>query len=170
MSNAELANLSTFRDFTETEWEQLMALSETIEFAKGEKVLAQGHMERNLWFILEGTCQITRRTESGCQVNLAELGPMTQFGDMTFFDGATHSADVIALTNMRLLRLSREGFDKLVADASPVALKLVLNCARDLAERLRRTDAWITDLVCQDDHQPTLSEWSAFRDLVFRGA
>ena len=170
MSTNALADLLIFKNFSDAERTALMALAHSVEVAKGEQIITQGHRKQNLWFILEGTCQITRRTENGCQLNLAELGPYTHFGEMSFFHSAPHSADVIALTDMKLLRLKREDFDQLAAAGSPLALKLVLNCVEELANRLRQTDQWITDLVCQQNHKPTPSEWTAFRELIFRAS
>lgn len=146
-----------------------MSLAESVEARQGERIITQGKQTPSLWFIIEGRCQITRRTETGCQLKLAELEPFTHFGEMSFFHTAPHSADVAALTDMKLLRLSREAFDKLVAAQSPLALKLALNCVQQLANRLRSTDQWITELVCKENHQPTPSEWTSFRELIFKG-
>ena len=77
--------------------------------------------------------------------------------------------DVISLTDMKLLRLSREDYDRLCESGNPVAFKLAINSLEQLADRLRRTDQWITDLVTEEDHQPTVSEWTSFRELIFRG-
>jgi CRP/FNR family transcriptional regulator, cyclic AMP receptor protein len=165
-----LACLAIFKDFTDAERSEIMALAQPVEVSKGERIITQGKQTPNLWFIIEGKCQITRRTEAGSQLKLAELEPFTHFGEMSFFHAAQHSADVIALTDMKLLRLSRENFDKLCASGSPVALKLALNCVQQLANRLRSTDQWITELVCKENHQPTPSEWTNFRELIFKGA
>lgn len=164
-----LDELRIFQDLTEDERSEIMALARAVEVRKGEQIITQGHHKQNLWFILEGRCQITRRTESGCQLNLAELEPFTHFGEMSFFHPAPHSADVVALTDMKLLKLAREDFDKLAATGCCSALKLVVNCVRVLAERLRRTDQWITELECKENHKPTPSEWTEFRKLIFKG-
>ena len=110
------------------------------------------------------------RPNRAANLKLTELEPFTHFGEMSFFHNAPHSADVIALTDMKLLRLSRAEFDKLCASGSPVAIKLMLNCIEQLANRLRSTDQWITELVCKENHKPTPSEWTNFRELIFKGA
>jgi len=127
-------------------------------------------MVQNLWFIRSGECEVTRRTEGGCQLSLAKLGPNAQFGEMSFFHAAPHSADVVALTEMELVRLGREDYDALLVSGNPVvAFKLAMNSLEQLAERLRRTDEWITNLVCGENHKPTPSEWTSFREIIFRG-
>ena len=169
MTNDSLAELTIFQGMDDAEREQLLAIAEPIHVGAGEQIITQGKMVRNLWFILSGRCEVTRRTDSGCQLNLAELGPFVQFGEMSFFHAAPHSADVVALTEMELLRLAREDYDALADAGNPVAFKLALNSLEQLANRLRRTDEWITELVCKENHQPTPSEWTTFRKLIFRG-
>ena len=169
MSHKSLEGLKILQDLSEEERREIFALTRQVEVKKGEQIMTQGHHKQSLWFILEGRCQITRRTESGCQLNLAELEPFTHFGEMSFFDPAPHSADVVALTDMKLLRLTREDFDKLAATGCRSALKLVINCVQVMAEPLRRTDQWITELECKENHKPTPSEWTVFRDLIFKG-
>jgi len=148
---------------------QILEIAHHVQVGQGEQIIAQGRLMHNLWIVLAGRCQVTRRTESGCQLNLAELGANTQFGEMSFFHPSPHSADVVALTEMELLRISRADYDRWFAAGNPVALKLTLNCVEQLAERLRRMDAWITELVCKEDHQPSTTEWTSFRELIFRG-
>jgi len=166
MTNESLAQLPIFHGMSEVERRELLAICQRVQV---KQIITQGKLVQNLWFILEGECEVTRRTESGCQLNLATLGPNMQFGEMSFFHAAPHSADVISTTDTELLRLARKDFDALCAAANPVAFKLAMNSLEQMAERLRRTDEWITNLVCKEHHQPTSSEWTTFRELIFRG-
>jgi len=170
MQADSLEGLAIFNYFTDVERRDLLSLAEPVEVAKGEQIITQGKQTPALWFILEGKCQISRRTESGAVLKLTELEPFTHFGEMSFFHSAPHSADVIAMTDMKLLRLTRSDFNKLCEVGSPVAFKLVINCVEQLANRLRSTDQWITELVCKENHQPTPSEWTNFRELIFKGS
>lgn len=169
MSSDSLAKLPIFQGMSDEERDEALALGKHVEIKAREHIITQGKMIRNLWFIREGECEVTRRTEKGCQLNLATLGPNSQFGEMSFFHAAPHSADVVALTDMKLVRLSRDDYDALLDSGNPVALKLALNSLKQLAERLRKTDEWITNLVCGEDHTPTASEWTNFREIIFRG-
>ena len=44
---------------------EIMALAEPMEVSKGEQIITQGKQTPNLWFIVEGKCQITRRDRIG---------------------------------------------------------------------------------------------------------
>ena len=169
MDDSALAKLRIFLGMDEEERRELLDLTHLVEFEAGEKIITQGRLVQNLWFVLEGTCEVTRRTDSDCILKLAELQPTTVIGEMSFFHAAPHSADVIAQTKMRLLRLGREDFDRWAFEQHPVAFKLMFNSLEQLSERLRLTDQWITELVCKENHQPTPSEWTSFREILFRG-
>ncbi len=167
MANDLLTQLPFCNGMDEDERHKLLSIAEHVLFNKGQKIILQGQTEQNLWIVIEGHCQVTRRTDSRCQVNLAELEPGAHFGEMSFFRKAPSSADVIALSDMELLRISRDQYDQLCADADPVALKLTYNSLGQMAERLRKMDQWITDLICGGDN-PSASEWTTFRDLLFK--
>jgi len=67
---------------------------------------------------------------------LATLGPGDWFGEMSVLLGEPRSATVVALTDGRARRLTREAFDQAVADDPDKAHDLM----RQLAARLRDTD------------------------------
>ncbi len=169
MSDDSLAKLPIFNDMSSVEIRESLACANLVEIDAGETIISQGKLVPNLWFIREGRCQVKRRTNAGCELILAELGPGTQFGEMSFFHPAPHSADVVSLTKMKLLSLARSDFDRLSNEGNPIAFKLAINSLEQLSERLRRTDQWITELVCEEDHRPTASEWMSFREIIFRG-
>ena len=169
MGEDPLAKLPIFSGMTEDEIQAALACTHAVEISAGEQIISQGKHVPNLWFIREGRCEIKRRTDAGCEFKLAELGPSSQFGEMSFFHSSPHSANVIALTDMKLLKMAREDYDQLCADGNPIAFKFAINSLEQMAERLRRTDQWITDLVCKENHQPTPTEWTSFRKLIFKG-
>ncbi|MCA9231729.1 MAG: cyclic nucleotide-binding domain-containing protein [Planctomycetales bacterium] len=169
MLDESLAKLPIFSGMTDAEIGEALSCTNPMLYQAGQKIITQGHTIRNLWFIRKGRCEVRRHTDSGCEFKLAELGPDSQFGEMSFFQAAPASADVVAITEIQLLRLAREDYDQLLASGNPIAHKLALNSLEQLADRLRRTDQWITDLVCKDNYRPTPSEWTSFRELIFRG-
>jgi CRP-like cAMP-binding protein len=99
---------------------------------------------------------------------LAVLGPYDQFGEMSFFHPAPHSADIRAQTAVQLLRISYVDYKDLLDEGVTAAYKLSHNVVESLAQRLRRMDDWIAKLLA---HQPSTAEhareWSAFREKLY---
>lgn len=165
----QLKQLPMFAGMTAEERQQLVDIASTMTFPPGEVVMRQGKTSQNLLVLLEGHCQVivfSGNSPHGDLV-LAELGPHEHFGEMSFFEGAPHSASVRSTTPVKLLRIERGDYDLLIKDGNLAAYKLAFNMVSKLAERLRRMDQWVTDLVGKQTEAKQISEWSHFRDKLF---
>jgi CRP-like cAMP-binding protein len=111
--------------FADLDDDQLATLDATLSEAfvdAGKQLTLQGHVGRDFSIILEGLATVIR---DGIEVE--RLGPGTFFGEHALLRGDLRTADVIALTPMRLLvagpgefaRLRREipSFDEQVKAA-----------------------------------------------------
>lgn len=168
-----LKQIALFKGLTEAECRQLMEVASIADFQPGEIVLHQGQRGQRLWILLEGKCEVFVPAVNG-KVNrqavvLATLEPFNNFGEMSFFDGAPHSASVRAHTAVQLLRIEREQFDVLLAKQAPAAQKLILNIVSNLSVRLRRMDEWVTDLVAKNQIDQHVPEWKKLREQLFDG-
>jgi CRP/FNR family transcriptional regulator, cyclic AMP receptor protein len=167
---ARLEKVPLLHDFTPEQLVQLAAVASVLEFEPDEHVLDQGARSRNLWIVLEGTCEVLRKPKQDAAppVVLAEFEPGAHFGEMSFFHPAPHSASVRAKTQLRLLRIRREDYDALVSEDSHVAYKLAYNAIGALADRLRRMSDRVEELTGTPD-AGAASEWSRFRGKLFDG-
>ena len=165
-----LVKLPIFENMTATERQQLVDIATTMDFTPGEFVLRQGKSSQNLWVVLEGKCQVIKHTSHPeAEILLAEFAEFDHFGDMSFFHDAPHSACVKATTKLRLLRIERRDYDGLICEGSMAAYKLAYNIVDELADRLRKMDAWVTDLLGKESPDRQASEWTRFRDKLFNG-
>ncbi len=181
----QLAQMSIFAGLSDEQRRQIVEIATTVEFSPGETILRQGDSGRNLWIVVEGQCEVTRAvTHQGSNgqdcgndgddaIVLAELGPYSQFGEMSFFHAAPHSASVKAKTPVTLLRVEKQQFDRLVEDQCWAAYMLAENIIHQLAERLRRMDEWVADLLAEETPQAAapkeqvVAEWHSFREKLF---
>lgn len=155
------------------EWQPLAEAAVIAHYRAGETVLVEGAQSQNLWVVLDGTCTVSRQgSAGGAGVVLAELGPGSQFGEMSFFQPVPHSASVRAKTDLKLLRIPRPDFDRLLNHGCCGAYKVAVNVVASLADRLRRMDEWVTELVTAhpaDKPAPVRSdEWAAFRTQIMQ--
>jgi CRP-like cAMP-binding protein len=168
-----LQQVALLKGLTESECRQLMGIAATVDFQPGEIVLHQGQRGQRLWILLEGKCEVfippTNGDTSRQLVVLATLETFSNFGEMSFFDGAPHSASVRAQTPVRLWRIDRESFDVLLKKQSAAAQKLLMNTVSSLAGRLRRMDEWVTDLVARNQIDKKVPEWKQLREQLFDG-
>ena len=169
LATEAVENLPIFRNMTDAERDELVGIASTMEFSSGETILRQGKSSQNLLVILEGKAQVVKETAATppAAITLAELGPHDHFGEMSFFHAAPHSASVIARSRVKLLRIERKDYERLISQSAPSALKLAYNVAHELAGRLRRMDQWVGELTGNHTAEEQASEWSTFRDKLF---
>jgi CRP-like cAMP-binding protein len=165
-----LEPIGLFRGLDEAERRLIAGAATLRQFAAGELVLCEGKTSRDLWVLLEGRCAVLRSADGDCtsskQFVLAELEPYQQFGEMSFFQPAVHSASVRAETKVRLLRLARADFDRLLDEGAAVAYKLAYNVVESLAERLRQMDDRVVELSRAAVAAQAVPEWRIFRDKL----
>jgi CRP-like cAMP-binding protein len=162
-----------FQNLNETECRQIAEVIQMHSFAAGDAVIRQGESSRNLWVMLEGMCEVAKRLSpdepDSESVVLATVEPYSYFGEMSFFHPAPHSADVRAKTAVKVLKISHTDYQDLIAEGVWAAYKLAYNVVQGLAERMRRMDDWVTDLMLHQKEAGSQPEWSEFREKLFSG-
>ena len=179
LDSKTLRQIPIFGNMNDSERRQLAEISSTIPFKAGDIVLHQGQSRQNLWIVLTGQCEVYTEADAASTarepIRLALLEPYSNFGEMSFFHAAPHSASVRATTEVTLLRIERADYQELVLEGASAAYKLACNAIDSLADRLRRMDDWVADLVRhgrQMEAAPVdgrVPEWSHFRDKLFTG-
>jgi NTE family protein len=110
-----------------------MAALEPISIAGGRELFVQGEPADALYVLAAGSLGISATDAAGRWRPLARISPPDTVGEMALISDAPRSATTVALRDSILLRLSRDGFDRLL-ERWPRAM---VYFARLLAERLR---------------------------------
>jgi CRP/FNR family transcriptional regulator, cyclic AMP receptor protein len=170
MSTTEPNNLECplFQEMTPEESRLILELFEHESFPQGEEILEEGLTTQMLWIIVRGQCEVGKSNGNGEHRTLAQLEQGAVFGEMSFFKAEPHSASVRALTDVKVMKLSREKFDQLREQSPIVAYKIASNTAIVLAERLRRMDDWTAELFNKPNANPRQKEeWHEFRAKLY---
>lgn len=104
-----------------------------VKARKGQALLSKGDTSTDIFFVLEGHLQVLLYSISGREISLRDLAEDDMFGEMSGIDGESRSASIIALTDARLLVMSRMDFKAAVESCPPAALWLL----RELTARIR---------------------------------
>jgi CRP-like cAMP-binding protein len=173
LSTEALAQIPIFSGLTVEECRQVQHAGHIVIFSPEETIVEQNGMSQDLWILLEGKCDVVRSPLNGKKppkpIVLATLEPYSNFGEMSFFHAAPHSAHVRAQTEVTLLRLERSAFDRLAVRHPGVASKLAINTVASLADRVRRMDDWVADLVTQKAVAEKVPELARLREQLFDG-
>ena len=123
-----LAKAQVFSTLSPELLEPILASGKELTFKVGETIVRQGDPGDDLYVILEGRARVERGGRA-----VESLGQGEFFGEVAVLDGRPRSADVVADTAVRTLKLSRE----VVRDALEREPRAAWAMLRVLAARLR---------------------------------
>lgn len=124
----------------------LRASMETIRLPKGSTLFSEGDPGDHLYVIVEGKLKLGTSSGDGRENLLSILGPGEMFGELSLFDAGPRTSTATAVTDVRLLSLGHDKVIPWVTQHPQVALDLL----ERLAQRLRRTNEVVGDLVFSD--------------------
>jgi CRP-like cAMP-binding protein len=124
----------------------LLANMVSVKISKGSVLFAEGDEGDQLYVIAEGKLKLGTSSGDGRENLLSILGPGEMFGELSLFDPGPRTSTATAVTDAKLLSLGQEKLLTWLAENPKVALQLLAR----LAQRLRRTNEAVGDLVFSD--------------------
>lgn len=133
---AEPAEAALLPTWTDDDWDVLVGFAERLRFPAGTLIARAGNADSSLFIVLDGTveAQVTPQRRF-------TLGAGALVGEVAFFDRGGRSADVVAATEVEVLRISDTDFEQFAARHPALAVEMLRDLGRILAFRLRRAEA-----------------------------
>ena len=123
--------------------------AETVHVNAGDVVFAEGDHARSLYVLTSGLLDVVKRCPNAAEQGKAEechlspIKPGDCFGEMSFIDMQPRSATVRAIEGSDLWVWTYASIHERYCKDQKCAMLLVMNIARELSRRLRRTDELI---------------------------
>ncbi len=130
-----LKNIPLFRQLTYQQLVRIMNLTRVTPFGEGDLLCEQGDMGNELFIILRGEVEL-----SANDTPIATLTNGSHFGEMALIDATPRSASATALTDGKLLIITRDDFFEILRKEAPLAVKLLWSFVQELSTRLRQTN------------------------------
>ena len=124
----------------------LRASMTLVKVSKGNTLFKEGDAGDRLFVVVEGKLKLGTSSIDGRENLLSILGPGEMFGELSLFDPGPRTATATAVTDARVLALAHDQVFGLVTQHPQVSLELLAR----LAQRLRRTNEVLADLVFSD--------------------
>jgi CRP-like cAMP-binding protein len=124
----------------------LRAQMDLVKISKGSVLFAEGADGDHLYVIVEGKLKLGTSSGDGRENLLSILGPGEMFGELSLFDPGPRTSTATAVTDAKLLSLGQAKLLPWLRENPDVALHLLAR----LAQRLRRTNEAVGDLVFSD--------------------
>jgi CRP/FNR family transcriptional regulator len=141
-----LARIPLFAALGPDAWASLEPSLSHVTVSRGDVVFAEGDDGGALYVIEDGKVKISRSAPDGRENLLSVLGPGEMFGELSLFDPSPRTASAIAVTDGRLLEFPHDALRPWLTERPEVAPALL----QALAQRLRRTNEALADLVFSD--------------------
>lgn len=116
-------------------WKVLADYVHALTHQRGELLIAQGEMDRKLYFVESGDLKVDMHVPKGI-IHLAIVGPGSVVGEGSFFSHLARSASVSAYSDCKVWVLTPADFDKLSHDHPNVALAVAMALGTSLATRM----------------------------------
>lgn len=122
-----------------SDWDRVWSYGSTSDVAAGAMLVDAGAAERTVYLLEAGELDVLVSSADGHAERLTQMVAGSVFGEQAFLDGLPRSASIRAGTACRVRELSWEGFQSLSAHEPALAQTVLLDLARVVSERLRRT-------------------------------
>jgi len=142
----ELKMIPLFSELTEDELTDIASIAMEQTFKKDTMILIEEEVGSTMFIILNGRVKISRISDEGREVILSILVDGDFFGEMAILDGQTRSANAVTLEETLMMVIRRDNFLQILHKYPQVAINLL----KELAHRLRRSDAQIKSLSLQN--------------------
>jgi CRP-like cAMP-binding protein len=124
-----LAGIPLFASVGKRKLRKVAEEAQFAEYAPGESVVLTGAPGDSFYVILGGEANVVGKPGAGT------LGTGDYFGELALLDGGPRSATVVAASDLHVMRLSRQTFERLLSEAG-VAQEITT----ELGARLRRVE------------------------------
>jgi CRP-like cAMP-binding protein len=124
---------SILADLDDAAQRQMFRSGTVLDARRGDHIISAGTVGKELFIVLSGVVEVRL---PGQTEGVAVLDTGQVFGEIAFIADSRRTADVVAVTDARILVLSRTYLTKLMKIAPDLAARILFNLSRVLCERL----------------------------------
>jgi CRP-like cAMP-binding protein len=137
LSINEISKLPFFYDLSLQEKEILSNYLIIREIEPNRYVFKEGDSPKGIYFILNGSVKVMKRTSPESEEFLGELASPNFFGEMALIDHRRKAASVITITQFRAAKLTCENFEIMAKKHPEIAINIIRKIAHTLSLKLR---------------------------------
>jgi CRP-like cAMP-binding protein len=120
------------------------------DLAQGEVLVREGDTDDHLYVVASGALGIIKAAGTGNELTLNALRPGDVAGELSFLDGATRFASLVALSDSRVLSLSRGDLEALLERDPHLVYRImraIVRIVHDIQRRLSMQTAELTNYL-----------------------
>jgi CRP-like cAMP-binding protein len=133
-----------FAEFTDAELDEFIDLTDPVDAKAGDAIVRQDDPGDCMYLLVEGSARVIHRKE-GRDIELATLKPGDFFGEIALVDAGPRSADVQALEDCKLLKITQAVIAAVAGVYPTAAFKFLIAIGRIMVNRLRQSNERYVD-------------------------
>jgi len=145
-----LKAIPILQNLDEEELRQVLKIARPVQFPRGKVILKEGEAGETMYIIAEGAVEVSktlvmmgeREDVQDREKILTKLSAEDHaiFGEVALFEKSKRTATVVALTDCRMLEISKSDFLRLAEENPRIGYRITRNIVQLLCSRLRKTD------------------------------
>jgi len=141
-----LSEIELFSELNEGELQEVAAHAQVRKVSTDTTIFYEGDPADAVFVVVNGRVKVVTTSSDGKEFILTVLGAGQVFGEMGLLETAPRSAAVITITEVELMVIKREDFDRLIESSPTISRKLMAILSR----RLRRANSKMESLAYMD--------------------
>ena len=111
-------------------WQVISECLEVVDLEDGQSLFRQGDPSDGMFVVVSGQLEVTISDETGPEKAIGKIDPHQPVGEIQALTGGRRTANVVARSKTRLVKIPGMTIKRLVSDA-PDAFRQILNYARN---------------------------------------
>jgi CRP/FNR family cyclic AMP-dependent transcriptional regulator len=141
-----LSEIELFSELNEGELQEVAAHAQVRKVATDTTIFHEGDPADAVFVVVNGRVKVVTTSSDGKEFILTVLGAGQVFGEMGLLEAAPRSASVVTITDVEMMVIKREDFDRLIETRPTISRKLMAILSR----RLRRANSKMESLAYMD--------------------
>jgi CRP/FNR family transcriptional regulator, cyclic AMP receptor protein len=137
-------------ELNETERQVLAQAMTARSLRHGEILVHEGSADDHLYVVVNGVLGVVKGAGTEAEVTLNAIRPGNVVGELSFLDGATRYASLVALSDTEVLALSRASLEGLVDSHPRVVyhvMRAIVRVVHEIQRRLSMQTAELTNYL-----------------------
>jgi CRP-like cAMP-binding protein len=139
LSPGSLRRLKVFADLTETQLAVFIGLVEPVRVKPNRVIVKTQEQADCMYLLLDGDVRVSQVVD-GKEIILATLETGDFFGEVCLFDDGLRNADIVAIRECTLLKITKQAFDAIVAQHPEIGVLFLRSVIRAIVARIRTMD------------------------------
>lgn len=138
-----------FKDFSDKEIALLSKYVEEKTIVAPTPLFLENMKGESMFIVVKGGIKLSKMLSEGEEKTLTTMGPGDFFGEMALIEEGPRAVTAIVVKDSQMLVIKRCAFEKLMAEAPKVAVKVVIGIYKTLSDRIRSLSPKIQEMILE---------------------